>query len=193
MLNLIFFGTPGAGKGTQAEIIAAERSLFHLSSGSILRQEIESGELGPEIKHYLDSGTLVPDSLITTMMENAITKNISGNGFIFDGYPRSISQAEALYKFFENNNLHLNAVINIEISEDEAKKRILLRGKTSGRSDDNPEVIAQRFKTYHEQTKPLLDYYQELGKIININGEPDIETVATNINQTIEEIKKPLQ
>ena len=193
MINLIIFGTPGAGKGTQAELIAKKYNLIHLSSGNILRQEIENGELGPEIKKYLDNGTLVPDSLITAMMEKAVAKQISDHGLIFDGYPRNLNQAKSLQTFFTNNNLDLDAVINLEISEEEAKNRILLRGKTSGRSDDNPETISSRFHTYHEQTKPLLDYYQDLGKIINIDGQPEIETVYQNIAQEIQNIKKSLQ
>ncbi|MFA5771082.1 MAG: adenylate kinase [Patescibacteria group bacterium] len=193
MLNFIIFGTPGAGKGTQAELIAKEYGLFHLSTGQALRQELESGELGSEIKQYVDQGILVPYELIVKMVNKAIAKNINCPGFIFDGYPRSLSQAEALQNFFEENDLHLDAVINLEIGEEEAKKRIILRGKTSGRSDDNPETISTRFHTYHEQTKPLLDYYQASKKIINIDGEPDIEAVAKNIDQEIEHIKKPLQ
>ncbi len=189
MLNLIFFGTPGAGKGTQAELIAQKYGLTHISSGQLLRQEISTGELGPEIKHYLDSGTLVPDSLISKMIEKAILKDIQSNGFIFDGYPRSLEQAKALDSFLTNNNLHLSAVFNIEINEDEAKKRILQRGQTSGRSDDNLETISTRFTTYHNQTKPLLDYYSNQKEIIIIDGAPNIETVAINISQKIEEIK----
>lgn len=190
MTNLIFFGTPGAGKGTQAELISQKYNLTHLSSGQILRQEIEGGELGEKIKAYVDKGILVPNELVIAMMEKAAKASwIRGDGVIFDGYPRNLEQAESLQKFFAESNLELTAVINLEINEEEAKKRILLRGETSGRSDDNPETISERFRTYHEQTKPLIDYYTVIGKIKTIDGAPDIETVAQNISQIVGELK----
>jgi len=191
MINLIFFGTPGAGKGTQAELIAKEYGLVHLSSGQILRKEIENGDLGIEIKQYLDKGALVPDNLVIAMMEKVAKKNWADkHGVIFDGYPRNLEQAKSLQEFFAHNNLELDAVINLEISEEEAKKRILLRGQNSGRSDDNLETITERFKTYHEQTKPILDYYKNLGKIKNLDAAPSIETIYQNISQIIKELKK---
>lgn len=190
MTNLIFFGTPGAGKGTQAELISQKYNLTHLSSGQILRQEISGGELGEKIKAYVDKGILVPNELVIAMMEKAAKASWTrGDGVIFDGYPRNLEQAESLEKFFAANNLELTAVLNLEISEEEAKKRILLRGETSGRSDDNPETISERFKTYHEQTKPLIDYYTASGKIKTIDGAPDIETVAKDIFQIVEGLK----
>jgi adenylate kinase len=190
MTNLIFFGTPGAGKGTQAELISQKYNLTHLSSGQILRQEISGGELGEKIKTYVDKGILVPNELVIAMMEKAAKKSWqNGDGVIFDGYPRNLEQAESLQKFFADNSLELTAVLNLEISEEEAKKRILLRGETSGRSDDNPETVSERFKTYHEQTKPLIDYYTASGKIKTIDGAPDIETVAKNISQIVENLK----
>lgn len=186
MTNLIFFGTPGAGKGTQAELISQSYNLTHLSSGHILRQEMTSGELGTEIKAYVDKGVLVPNELIIAMMEKAAKASwLNNQGVIFDGYPRNLEQAESLEKFFKTNGLELTAVINLEISEEEAKKRIILRGQNSGRSDDNPETVSERFKTYHEQTKPLINYYTASGKIKTIDGAPDIETVAKNISQTL--------
>jgi adenylate kinase len=187
MTNLIFFGTPGAGKGTQAELISKKYKLTHLSSGQILRQEISGGELGEKIKTYVDKGILVPNELVIAMMEKAAKASWTrGDGVIFDGYPRNLEQAESLQKFFIANNLELTAVINLEISEEEAKKRILLRGESSGRSDDNPETVSERFKTYHEQTKPLIDYYMASEKIKTIDGAPDIETVAKDISQIID-------
>ncbi|QQG52291.1 MAG: adenylate kinase [Candidatus Falkowbacteria bacterium] len=189
MTNLIFFGTPGAGKGTQAELISQKYNLTHLSSGHILRAEMAAGELGTEIKSYVDKGILVPNELVIAMMEKAAKTSWANNqGVIFDGYPRNLEQAESLQKFFAANNLELTAVINLEISEEEAKKRILLRGQNSGRSDDNPETISERFKTYHDQTKPLIDYYQNLSKIKTIDGAPDIETVAKSIHQIIDNL-----
>jgi len=189
MLNLIIFGAPGAGKGTQAELIAKKYHLTHLSSGDLLRQELKNGALGKKIKQYQDSGRLVPDSLIIEMMENAVTKKVKGIGFIFDGYPRTIKQAEALAKFLKNKKIQLTAVLNLQLTEKEAEKRILLRGQISGRSDDNVKTIKNRFKVYRAQTAPLLKYYRTQEKLITIDGRPEIKEVFKEITAIIKEIK----
>ena len=181
MINLIIFGPPGAGKGTQASLIAKQLKLIHLSSGELLRQELKKGELGNRIRKYQDAGKLVPDSLIIEMIEKAAKKNIKGAGFIFDGYPRTIKQSKALDKFLKENKTALNLVLNLKLSESAALKRMILRGKTSGRSDDNLKTIKNRFKVYRAQTKPLLDYYQKQKKITNIDGRPNIEAIFKEI------------
>lgn len=190
MLNLIIFGPPGAGKGTQAALIASQYKLIHLSSGEILRRELENGALGKKIKSYQDSGRLVPDTLIIKMIESALVKKMTGRGFIFDGYPRNLKQAKALDKFFNDHQTPINLVLNLKLSESEAAKRILLRAKTSGRSDDNLKTIQNRFQVYRTQTAPLLEYYQEQEKIINIDGRPDIKTIFENINNRLTITKK---
>lgn len=190
MLSLVIFGPPGAGKGTQAELIAKKYHLTHLSSGDLLRRELKSGALGKKIKQYQDRGRLVPDTLIIKMMENAVTKKITGAGFIFDGYPRTVKQAEALAKFFKVKKMELAAVLNLQLGEKEALKRIILRSRVSGRSDDNLKTIANRFKVYRAQTAPLLKYYRARKKIINIDGRPEIEKIFTEIIKKVTKINR---
>ena len=185
-INLLIFGPPGAGKGTQASLIAKKYHLDHLSSGDILRSEIAGGELGKKIKKYLAAGKLVPDTLVIEMMEKAISK-AKTQGVILDGYPRTIKQAKALDRLLKAKKATLAVVVNLRLNEDEATKRILERGKTSGRSDDNSKTIKARLKIYRTQTAPLLEYYKEQGKIINIDGRPAIEIVFKNIQERLKE------
>lgn len=185
MLNLIIFGPPGAGKGTQATLIATEYKLIHLSSGDILRQELRNGQLGIQIKKYQDAGKLVPDDLITEMVEKTAGQKMKKAGLIFDGYPRNLKQAKSLDKFLTAKKSSIDLVLNLKLSEREAEKRIILRGKTSGRSDDNHETVKKRFHVYRLQTAPLLDYYKKQNKVINIDGRPDIETVLKNIKNIL--------
>ncbi len=180
MTNLLIFGPPGAGKGTQAGLIAEKYHLAHLSSGDILRAELSHGELGAKIKAFQDAGELVPDSLVIAMMEKAILDTRNG-GFILDGFPRTIEQSKALDGFLEVNGMKLNAILNLELSEAEATERVLTRGKTSGRSDDNAETAKARFTVYHNQTAPILEHYKAQGKVINIDGRPSIEEVSQTI------------
>ncbi|MFA5184846.1 MAG: adenylate kinase [Patescibacteria group bacterium] len=181
MLNLIIFGSPGAGKGTQAALIAKKYRLDHLSSGDILRRELKNGQLGKEIKKYQDAGVLVPDRLIIKMVEKAALKKIKGAGFIFDGYPRNLKQAKSLDKFFRSQKTALYLVLNLKLSQKEAIGRILLRAQTSGRSDDNRQTLKRRFQVYQQQTAPLLDYYRRQKKVINIDGRPKIEAIFKDI------------
>ena len=190
MLNLIIFGPPGAGKGTQAAMIATEYKLAHLSSGEILRQELKNGALGGKIRKYQEAGKLVPDNLVIEMVEKAAGKKIKGNGFIFDGYPRNLRQTKALDKFFKAHKASLDIVLNLKLSEAEAERRILLRGKTSGRSDDNHKTIMSRFKVYRAQTAPILDYYHKQKKVINIDGRPKVEIIFKKIKEIIAKNKK---
>jgi adenylate kinase len=189
MINLIIFGPPGAGKGTQAELIAKKYKLAHLSSGHILRQELQNKEFGAKIKKYQDSGKLVPDSLVIQMVEKNALANLN-RGLIFDGYPRSLKQAKSLEKFFSANGIALDAVLNIKLSSAEASSRILLRAEVSGRSDDNAKTVKERFRVYKAQTEPILEYYQKRHKIINIDGRPEIKTIFSEINKEIKALKK---
>lgn len=189
MSNLLIFGPPGAGKGTQADLIAKEYGLTHLSSGAMLRAAMKHGELGVKIKKCLDAGNLVPDSLIIKIMERAVLKTAKNNGFIFDGYPRTIKQAKAIDSFFKKNKTNLRAVINLKLGENEAVKRALSRGQTSGRSDDNIKTLRARFVVYRTQTAPLLEYYKAQKKVITIDGRPKIETVFKAISKRLEKIK----
>ena len=188
MLNIIIFGSPGSGKGTQAELISQKYKLSHLSSGELLRQELKNGILGEKIKKYQNAGKLVPDNIIISMMETAIRKKINGSGFIFDGYPRNLKQAKNLDKFLIKNNLPLSLVIDLKLNQKEALSRIIQRGKTSGRSDDNVKTITNRFKTYKIQTKPILEYYKNQKKVISIDGQPAIKDIFEKIKTIIDSI-----
>lgn len=182
MLNLIIFGSPGAGKGTQAELIARDYNILHISSGKLLREVVlESGE-SKDISKYLDQGHLVPDSIIMDLMSQEIKKHLEGKGLILDGYPRTIAQAKSLDKLFIDNNLAPAIVINLDLEEDVAISRIMSRAKYSNRSDDHLKVVGARLKIYQEQTKPLLNYYKDLGRLICIDGRPDPETVNKSIH-----------
>jgi len=185
-MNLLIFGPPGAGKGTQAILIAKKYKLTHLSSGDILRSELKNGELGDKIKRYQDAGKLVPDKLIIEVMDRAIIKHCHKAGFIFDGYPRTLKQAQSLDKFLKSKNIGLDAVLNLKLNEAEAVKRVLKRGKTSGRSDDNAKTIKARFSVYRAQTMPLLEYYKKQKKIMNIDGRPAIFNVFRDIKGSLD-------
>jgi adenylate kinase len=184
MLNLIIFGPPGAGKGTQAELIARKYRLTHLSSGDILRRARNSARFGRQIKKYQDIGKLVPDSLVIRMVEANAAKKIAG-GLIFDGYPRNLRQARSLDKFFKAKKAAIAMVLNLRLSEKEAAQRIMTRGKTSGRSDDRLATIKKRFAVYRAQTAPLLKYYRTQRKLITVDGRSDIKTVFRDISAKI--------
>lgn len=188
MTNLIIFGPPGAGKGTQAALIAKKFRLSHFSSGELLRQELKNGTLGAKIKKCQDAGQLVPDCLIIEMIEKAAQKKIKGAGFIFDGYPRTIKQAKALDGFLKKNKTAISSVINLRLNEAEALKRIINRGKTSGRSDDNIKIVKNRFKVYRDQTKPLLAYYRNQGRLANVDGRPAIKAIFKELEEMIKEL-----
>ena len=190
MSNLLIFGPPGAGKGTQADLISQKYHQTHLSSGDILRNGTDDEETGKKIKELLSAGQLVPDSLMIGIMEKAIDKSVHNGGFILDGYPRTIPQAEALDAFFDKAGITLHAVLNLELTETEAIGRILARGKTSGRSDDNAETAKTRLEVYRAQTAPLLKYYRQQGKVIDIDGHPSIEDVFKAISERLEGLNK---
>ncbi len=189
MLNLIIFGPPGAGKGTQAKLIAKEYKLIHLSSGAILRQEAEKNDkIGKQIKRYQSTGKLVPNKLTIKIVEDVILTKFNKSGFILDGYPRNLAQAKALDNLFEKQKKTIDLVLNIKLSEKEAVRRIMLRAKTSGRSDDNLKIIENRFQIYHTKTSPLLKYYRLQRKVINIDDRPGIEIVFKEIKEAIKKL-----
>lgn len=186
-MNIIIFGPPGAGKGTQAKIIAQENNLVHLSSGELSRQMLNDKELGGKIKKYLDSGQLVPNNIIIDIVEKFIKDNATCDGFIFDGYPRNLGQAKALDHLAKKDKTNIHLVINLKLTEEEALRRILLRGKMSGRSDDNMKTVENRLRIYRERTAPILSYYRDQKKLKNIDGSQTIKQIAKEIKKIIKE------
>lgn len=191
MLNIVIFGAPGSGKGTQSDLIIKEYGLEHISTGDVLRKEIkEETELGKIAKACIDKGNLVPDSLIVDMLAKVLDSYGSKiNGVIFDGFPRTLAQADALNQMLTQRGTSVSIVVGLEVQDEELIKRIIARGKTSGRSDDNEETARKRLATYYNQTLPLKDYYINEGKYAAIEGEGSIEEIFSNIKKAIDVVK----
>lgn len=183
MLNLVLFGPPGAGKGTQADFIIEKFKLIHLSTGDLLRSQIAAEtELGLEAKSYMDKGFLVPDSIVIGMIKSKLQENQEANGYIFDGFPRTVEQAKALDELLNNNGTPVNGMFCLEVEKQELINRILNRGKSSGRSDDQDvSIIENRIQVYNEKTMPLKDYYQAMNKCHPINGMGTIDEIAQRL------------
>ncbi len=179
MLNLILFGPPGAGKGTQSEKILAKYGLKHISTGDLLRAERSAGtDLGNKANEFISKGELVPDAVVIGMVKNYMTENAASNGFIFDGFPRTIAQAEALDSMLQDFNTEISIVLGLEVEEDELVKRLLLRGQTSCRADDqNEETIRNRFQEYLNKTLPIQNYYAQKNKYNGVVGIGDIDEI----------------
>ena len=189
MLNLVLFGPPGAGKGTQSEKLIEKYKLAHISTGDLLRAEISMGTpLGLEAKKNMDQGQLVPDEVVIGMIANKLANN-TGSGFIFDGFPRTIAQAEALDKLMEENNISICCMVALQVEKDELVSRLLNRGKESGRSDDNEETILKRIDVYEANTRPVADYYQAQNKLHAINGFGSIYEIFDNICSIVDTFK----
>ena len=187
MLNVIIFGAPGTGKGTQSQNIIEKYQLVHLSTGDILREEIKNGSpVGLAAKKYIDDGLLVPDSVIFDLLFDRTSKNTNSKGFIFDGFPRNNVQAEILDQKLAEMQTPISLVLYLDVTEEELFKRILLRAQISGRADDTAEVIKKRIEVYTQQTQPLLDYYRKQGKLIPIAGMGTIEEVFALIEKEID-------
>ena len=191
MLNLVLFGPPGAGKGTQSQKLIEKYQLIHLSTGDLLRSEISNGTiLGLEAKKLMDEGKLVPDEVVIGMINNQLAKNPDVNGFIFDGFPRTVAQAEALDALLQKHNEQIAGMISLEVNEDELEKRLLLRGKDSGRADDaNPEIIRKRIAEYQSKTTPVANFYKQQGKLNTVYGIGTIDDIFNKISEVIEKLK----
>ncbi len=187
MLNLVLFGPPGAGKGTQSQKLIEKYGLIHLSTGDLLRGEISQGTtLGLEAKKLMDEGALVPDAVVIGMISNKLDANKEAKGFIFDGFPRTVAQAEALDNLLTSKQSAISGMIALQVDDVELEKRLLLRGKDSGRADDaNPEVIRKRIKEYNDKTAPVADFYQAQNKFTSINGIGSIEGIFDAICDVI--------
>ena len=188
MLNLVLFGPPGAGKGTQSNFLIEKYNLIHLSTGDILRGEIAAGTaLGLEAKTLMDRGDLVPDEVVIGMISSKLDNNPSANGFIFDGFPRTSAQAEALDNLLEEKRTSISAMISLKVEDEELIKRLLSRGKDSGRADDQDEsIIANRINEYNNKTAPLKEYYSAKNKLSEIEGNGTVEDIAEKLNDVID-------
>lgn len=188
MFNLILFGPPGSGKGTQSDNIVEKFGLIHLSTGNLLRQEIsDRTPLGLEARNFMDKGQLVPDEVVIGMIDSCLEKHPEAKGFLFDGFPRTIAQAEALDKLLALKKTAISKVLALEVSEDELVKRLVKRGETSGRSDDtNETVIRKRFCVYKNETEPVAEHYAAQGKLERIPGEGSIDEIFRSLSNSIE-------
>ncbi|RME89163.1 MAG: adenylate kinase [Candidatus Hydrogenedentota bacterium] len=186
MTNLVLLGPPGAGKGTQAKILCDRLNIVQISTGDILREAVKNGtKLGLEAKKYMDAGELVPDEVVIGIIEDRIVQEDCKNGFILDGFPRTVAQAEALDKILKEKNLPLSAVIHFMVPEEELTKRLLGRAEKEGRSDDNLETIKNRIAVYFEKTAPLVEYYKKTGILKEIDGLGTVEEIAEKVKEAI--------
>jgi len=192
MFNLILFGPPGSGKGTQSEKLIAKYHLKHLSTGDLLRSEISrKTPLGIEAKKLMDKGNLVPDEVVIGMINDALDLNMESAGFLFDGFPRTAVQAQELDKLLAKKNTCIDAMLALSVSEEELIKRLLKRGETSGRSDDNNEqVIRARIVEYHKKTAAVADHYQKAHKVVMVKGEGTVEEIFERLSGEIDRLMK---
>lgn len=188
MFNIILFGPPGSGKGTQSTNLVDKYGLIHLSTGDLLRKEMKEGTpLGNEAKSLIEQGALVPDAVVVGMIANAVDNNPSAKGFLFDGFPRTVAQAEALDTLLAEKNTGIASVLFLEVNEKELIERLIGRAKTSGRLDDaDPEIQKRRQDVYRNETLPVAGYYQNFGKVERINGEGTIEEIFSRLCERID-------
>lgn len=188
MFNLILFGPPGSGKGTQSEKLVEKYGLIHLSTGNLLREEIANKTpLGLEARKFMDHGQLVPDEVVIGMIDSSIEQHKNAPGFLFDGFPRTVAQAKALDKLLALKKTEIDIVLALEVGEDELVSRLLNRGKTSGRSDDtNEAIIRKRFSVYSNDTTPVADYYKKAHKFKAIEGEGSVNEIFAALRQAID-------
>ncbi len=191
MLNIVIFGPPGSGKGTQSENLIKKYNLAHISTGDLLRKEISTNtQLGALAKSHMDKGELVPDEVIIGMIDSYLDKMGKVNGVIFDGFPRTVAQAQALKDLLATYKTSVAVCLNLEVPNDELMTRLIERGKTSGRSDDNAETIKARLDVYEKQTKPVLEFYQKEGVAVNIKGVGCIDAIFADIAAAVDSKNK---
>ena len=189
MLNIVIFGAPGSGKGTQSERIVEKYGINHISTGDVLRAEIKNGtELGKTAKGYIDQGQLIPDELMIDILASVFDSFKDSKGVIFDGFPRTIAQAEALKKMLPERGQDVSVMLDLEVPEDELMVRLIKRGKDSGRADDNEETIKKRLHVYHSQTSPLIDWYKNEKKYQHINGLGTMDGIFADICEAVDKL-----
>ena len=189
MLNVVIFGAPGSGKGTQSEKIVEKYGINHISTGDVLRAEMKNGtELGKTAKGYIDQGQLIPDELMIDILASVFDSFEDSKGVIFDGFPRTIAQAEALKKMLAERGQDVTVMVDLEVPEDELMTRLIKRGKDSGRADDNEETIKKRLHVYHSQTAPLIDWYKNEKKYQHINGLGTMDGIFADICEAVDKL-----
>ena len=189
MLNIVIFGAPGSGKGTQSEKIVEKYGINHISTGDVLRAEMKNGtELGKTAKGYIDQGQLIPDELMIDILASTFDSFKNSKGVIFDGFPRTIAQAEALKKMLAERGQEVSVMLDLEVPEEELMTRLIRRGKESGRADDNEETIKKRLVVYHSQTSPLIDWYKQDGKYQHIKGYGELEQIFADVCKAIDSV-----
>ena len=190
MFNVVIFGKPGSGKGTQAKFLKDKYDLYHISTGDLFRKNIlNETDRGIEAKSFLDNGDLVPDIVTIKMLKNEVTENKGVKGFIFDGFPRTLNQAESLDIFLESVNQKINATIALEVDEDELITRLLDRGKTNNRSDDQDiQKIKNRFNEYNNKTSVLINFYQKQSKFYSVNGYGSVEDITSRLFNLVDSL-----
>jgi len=188
MINIVLFGKPGAGKGTQAEFLKTKYNLTHISTGDVFRYNLKNNTpLGEEARGYMDRGELVPDALTIKMLQDEVEKNPDTAGFLFDGFPRTIGQAEALDAFLVSKGWQVDATVGLEADDEILVQRLLERGKTSGRADDQDEnLIRNRYQEYNEKTAPLMEYYNKQGKFHAVDGIGEIAEITNRLSSVID-------
>ncbi len=189
MLNIIIFGAPGSGKGTQSEKLTERYNLTHISTGEVLRDKIErQTELGILADTYMSKGQLVPDNLVIDMLSEFIANNSESKGYILDGFPRTLPQGEAMDKILEEQNESINVVLWLDVDDDELIARLLKRGKDSGREDDTFDTIKSRLAVYYRKTEPLKDFYSKQGKLAQIDGTGTVDEIFSRIEEVVDNL-----
>ena len=188
-MKIIMLGAPGSGKGTQSERIVEKYGINHISTGDVLRAEIKNGtELGKTAKGYIDQGQLIPDELMIDILASVFDSFKDSKGVIFDGFPRTIAQAEALKKMLAERGQDVSVMVDLDVPEEELMVRLIKRGKDSGRADDNEETIKKRLHVYHSQTAPLIDWYKNEKKYQHINGLGTMEGIFAEICEAVDKL-----
>lgn len=189
MANILLLGPQGAGKGTQGKLVASEHGLPHVATGDMLRAAIAAGtDLGRRVKPIYDSGGLVPDDLMIALIRERLAEEDAGRGFVLDGFPRTMPQAEALEEMLREIGRDLDVVLEFQVPDLVGRERMLKRAAEEGRTDDTPEAIEQRLRLYHEETEPLIEYYRSRGNLVGIHADQPVDAVFAEIQQTLEQV-----
>jgi adenylate kinase len=192
-VRLLLIGAPGAGKGTQATRIAEHFGVAHISSGDLFREHVAQGTaIGREAKAYMEAGDLVPDAVVLDMLRKPVVEASAAGGYVLDGFPRTVEQAEAAYEVAKDLGVAVQVAVNLEVDPKLLVERLIARGRETGRSDDTPDVIAHRIEVYEARTKPLLDYYADRERLINVNGDRPIDEVTWSVIVQLQRVKKLL-